>query len=76
MTPGSVTDSIVRAPLSAEDGRRGSGPVRTRRLLPIAILDFRNNIAPTPTFGVRCSEVLRKDESEKICGLGPRLSFG
>ncbi|MCA9704674.1 MAG: hypothetical protein KDK70_02355 [Myxococcales bacterium] len=58
---------------SADEGSRGIGPVRTRRLGPIAMMeDFRSNISPTPTFGVRCSALTRNPPIEK--NLGPWLT--
>jgi hypothetical protein len=50
IAPGRAAASIVRAPLSADDDSRGSGPVRIRRGCPIVTVEFRNSI--TPTFGV------------------------
>lgn len=63
MRPGKVTDSSVRAPLRAEDGSRGSGPVRTRGERLSASADLRNAIEkPNPYNWCRCSWHDRKRE--------------
>lgn len=66
MKPGSATDSMVRAPLSADDGRRESGPVRIRCPRPTATVALLAIISPIPTFGLRWTLQLRKANVEKI----------